>query len=72
MVCGEDGEWACGVWLVSGVLLPLEVVAGLVENFRRVLSAWARSHSLLDCSSVLYSSVCVFLARRLGRTFVAF
>jgi hypothetical protein len=39
---------------VFGVLLLLEVVAELVENSRRVLSAWAHFHFLLDC--LLYST----------------
>jgi hypothetical protein len=55
VVCGGDGESVCGGWLVFGVLLLLEAVAELVENFRRVLSIWARFHSILDRSSVLYS-----------------
>lgn len=58
---------------MSGVPLLLEVVAELVENSRRVLSAEVRFQSLLDC--LLYSThlgfVCVLLARRLGKV-VAF
>lgn len=37
VVYGEVGELACGVWLVSGVLPLLEVVAGLVVSSRRTL-----------------------------------
>jgi hypothetical protein len=74
VVCGEDGESVCGVWLVFGVLLPLEVVAEQVENSREVLSVWVHFRSLLDClhTLLIFGSVCVLLARRLGRRTVAF
>lgn len=37
VVYGEVGEWACGGWLVFGVPLLLEAVAGLVVSSRRTL-----------------------------------
>ena len=75
MVCGEVGESVCGVWLVFGVLLPLEAVAELVENSRMVPSAWAHFLSLLDSYSVLYSWfwLCLYLTgEAFGMDFVAF
>jgi hypothetical protein len=48
------------------VLLPLEAVAEQVENSRRVLSAWVRFLSLLDCTLLMLGSVCVFTGEAFG------